>query len=59
MNQTFITFHCRILTDNKLLTIEREAFSGLKSLRRLVLQNCGLKGLPTEALESVEGLTSL
>jgi Leucine-rich repeat (LRR) protein len=49
----------RILSDNKLQTIEREAFSGLRSLKRLVLQNNGLKSLPVEALESIEGLTSL
>jgi Leucine-rich repeat (LRR) protein len=47
------------LSDNKLQTIEREAFSGLRSLKRLVLQNNGLKSLPVEALESVESLTSL
>lgn len=49
----------RILSDNKLQTIEKEAFSGLRSLKRLVLQNCGLKNIPFEALESVETLTSL
>jgi hypothetical protein len=49
----------RVLSDNKLETIEKEAFSGLRSLKRLVLQNCGLKLFPVEALESVEGLTSM
>lgn len=50
---------CRVLTDNKLHKIERNAFWGLKNLRRLVLQNCGVKNLPIEAFEDVPSLTSL
>jgi Leucine-rich repeat (LRR) protein len=47
------------LSDNKLESIDDDAFSGLKNLKRLVVQGCGLKSLPTTALEKLEELTSM
>jgi hypothetical protein len=54
-----ILFHCRDLSSNNLINIDENAFLGLNNLQRLVLQNCGLKTVPFEALSKVPSLTTL
>ncbi|XP_017465103.1 PREDICTED: leucine-rich repeat-containing G-protein coupled receptor 4 isoform X1 [Rhagoletis zephyria] len=47
------------LSDNSIINIDPNAFYGLGKLKRLNLQNCGLKSLPAHAFQGLKNLISL
>lgn len=54
----FLNFY-RTLADNSLEMLDPLAFYGLSKLKRLNLQNCGLKTLPAYAFQGLVSLISM
>lgn len=52
-------FLCSILSNNQIEQIDSEAFYGLSSLKKLVLQNCALTRIPSDALRRIRTLAAL
>ncbi|KAK4886476.1 hypothetical protein RN001_002747 [Aquatica leii] len=57
--QQFTLLEELILTENKLEFIHPKTFSGNSMLKRLILQSCGLRDIPTDAFESLTKLHTL
>ncbi|XP_030377139.1 leucine-rich repeat-containing G-protein coupled receptor 6 [Scaptodrosophila lebanonensis] len=47
------------LADNSIINMDPYAFYGLGKLKRLSLQNCGLKALPAQSFQGLNNLASL
>lgn len=59
MKNCFSFSFYRTLADNSLEMLDPLAFYGLNKLKRLNLQNCGLKTLPAYAFQGLVSLVSM